>query len=190
MKIKPVVILLSFFLLTMNFGLAAKVNLKFQETSTGLVLSADLPIRFFVDYTARTLIIPEAALENAELLPLGVKAQVRSDGLILAFAKVFQVNLSATGKLLTVTGGINDAPDIAAVTPTTINTEGTQLVIYRLVYANPSTVSSLVTQLYNVKVQIDERQRADARAHDGAVMATLTRLFGLSVSSIASCPPE
>ena len=42
----------------------------------------------------------------------------------------------------------------------TINTSTTQLVIYRLLYANPSTVASLVTQLYNVKVQVDERQRA------------------------------
>jgi general secretion pathway protein D len=155
-----IALLFSFLLLTMNFGLAAKVNLKFQETSTGLLLRSDVAIRFFVDYTARTLIIPDAALENAELLPLGVKAQVRADGLILAFAKVFQVSLSADGKVLTVTGGINDAPDIGAVTPTIINTDAMQLVIYRLVYANPSTVSSLVTQLYNVKVQIDERQRA------------------------------
>ena len=148
-------------LLLSPFGLAAKVNLTYQTTSTGLVLRADVPIRFFVDYAARTVIIPDASLENPETLPNGVQAQIRADGLILVFANAFQVLLSGDGKLLTITGGINNVALVNTNAPSTLNTEtGTQIVFYRLLHASPSSVAALITQLYNVKVQIDERQRA------------------------------
>jgi general secretion pathway protein D len=155
------IVLFTFLLVFTNWSFAAKVNLMYQTTSTGLVLKADVPIRFFVDYSARTIVIPDASLENPETLPNGVQAQLRADGLILVFANAFQVLLSGDGKLLTVTGGINNVALVNTNAPTTLNTEsGTQIVFYRLLYANPSAVAALITQLYTVKVQIDERQRA------------------------------
>lgn len=154
------VVLFSLLLLATGLSQSAKITLRFEATATGLLLRADLPIRFFVDYTARTLVVPDASLEQPEKLPAGVQAQVRADGLILAFAKVFQVALGADGKLLTITGGLNLVPDLVLNAPAVINNDASQIVFYRLLHSTPSTVASLITQLYNVKVQVDERQRA------------------------------
>ena len=155
--------LLGLAVLAATIALAAPttLTLKITATTTGVDIRAEGIIRYSVDYAARTMVIPFATLEEMSRPPKGLEVQLRADGLLLAFARPFTVTISPDGHVLTVTGGLPSVPEVtsSASTQLTVNAE-TSLVMYRLSYGDPSTLAGLITRLYTVKVEVDERQRA------------------------------
>jgi type II secretory pathway component GspD/PulD (secretin) len=151
---RPMLWLIALFALAFSVTvLAAPYKVLVTTTQNGFTLSADSPIRFNLDYTARTLILPDASLAESSGVPASVSFETRQDGLVLHFTYDFTVSLSPNGRTVTVIRVEN------AVSQE--QTDARIPVFYRLSNANPSQVAAMLTRLYpNLRVEVDERQRA------------------------------
>jgi general secretion pathway protein D len=134
--------------------LAAPYPVKLIPTVKGLQISAEQLIRFYVDYSQKKVILPEAAIEEGAMAGTDVKLESRQDGFILTMPYDFSVTLAPNGRLLTI---LKDGGLSIAETPKDPRVP----VFYFLVSAQPAQVSAILTRLYpGLKVEVDERQRA------------------------------
>lgn len=133
---------------------ADHITLAPTASPTGLVLRGDAILRYQVDYTARTLFIPGSKLlENTQnVFPPEVRLDPRDDGLLLAFPYPFTVSLSSDGRSLTIAR--------VGLSQDTVGTDERVPLILPLANANPSFVAGVLTRVYGVRVEVDERQRS------------------------------
>jgi general secretion pathway protein D len=134
-------------------SLAAPYPVKIELVANGFRIRAETSIRFYVDYSTRTIILPEAQLEGDSPYLEGAVLQKRDDGLLFQVPVAFTITLSPDGKVLTL---LRETP----ITSTTPTDERIPTMFY-LSNANPTQVAGLLTRLYpGLKVEVDERQRA------------------------------
>jgi general secretion pathway protein D len=139
-------------------ALAQPYPVTLTATQQGLVIRAENTIRFYVDYSTRTILLPEATLSEtarpAEGSLPGVTLEMRPEGLMLKTAFDFTLALSPNGKALTL-----NRPE-TTVEPANPNDARVPVFFY-LSNAQPSSVAGLLTRLYpSLRVEVDERQRA------------------------------
>jgi general secretion pathway protein D len=138
-----------------NLGLATIYPVKLETLEKGFRIRSTNSIRFYVDYSARSLILPEAKLEDQQIRPEDVSFDSRDDGLVFKVGYAFTLTLSPDGKLLTLLRANANGDSTAGVTD-----DGRIPTLFYLSNAAPVQVAGLLTRLYpGLKVEVDERQR-------------------------------
>ncbi len=140
---------------TASVSFASSVTLTPVATPTGLLLRADGIVRWNVDYEARTLIVFEAAMapNKENVMPEGAKLEARDGGtLAIGFPWAFGVAQSSDGRALTVTR--------ADLAQGPVNSDERFPLVLPLANASPAYVAGVLTRVYNVRVEVDDRQRA------------------------------
>ena len=135
-------------------GLAAPYPVTLEALPNGLRINAEGAIRFYADYDARTLVLPEATVAEGASAGADARFEARSDGIVLTLRYPFSVTLSPNGRRVTILredgGGAGDSAATDERVP----------VFYALSNASPGQVASILTRLYpGLKVEVDERQR-------------------------------
>lgn len=142
--------------LLVSVSLAAPVALTPSGTSFSFTVRGDGPIRYYLDPSTRTLILPEAVVAQGAAFPEGVKVEAREGGLVLTLDGPFTVTLTPDGRALAV-ARVTAPP----AEPTRLGATDAAPTLYPLSNASPSQVAGLLTRLYNnLRVEVDERQRA------------------------------
>jgi general secretion pathway protein D len=164
-----------------TFALATPTQIELQISRDSLILNADSTIRYYVDYAAKTVIVPDAQLREGQhkelALSFGAQLEQRSDGVILIMPSAFTTSISVDGKHLT----ISKAIPVAARTTAESTTDGRVPTLIPIENANPAQVAAMLQQLYpNLRVIVDERQRAIlviASAEDRSVIDATIKLL-------------
>ena len=162
MKLSRVSILL--FLLLFGVALADKLNLSASLTPTGMVIRSDSGlIRYNVDYLNHAITLLNANLSsvNAEgtttkledNLPIGASAVVQGENVRINFPYPFAVTQSPDARLITITRGDLQLGNLGPSDPRAP-------LIIPLAYADPAFIAGFLTRSYNIKVDVDPRQRA------------------------------
>jgi general secretion pathway protein D len=131
------------------------VQIQINESKTAFTIRAEKPLRYYVDYSTRTLMMPEAQVAKDSGVPEWTKLEVRENLVTFTMQEDFTLALSPDAKLLTVTKGA-----ISEVSSLSSSDVRAPILVY-LSYADPAQVAALLQRLYpGVRVELDTRQRA------------------------------
>jgi general secretion pathway protein D len=128
---------------------AAPLPLSIASSGDTITLKSNNLIRFTLDSNNRSLNIPEGSLESGDL-PKGVVVMVEQGFLTLRFDAPFNASISPDGKTLYVQRFNTNPSPVDERLPLLVPLEN----------ANPAQVAGMLSRLYNIRVEIDDRQRA------------------------------
>jgi general secretion pathway protein D len=171
----PFVLLLA---LLANIALAAPTPLTAASSGDTLTLAASSVLRYTVDYDSSLLTVLNATAANPEGYPSWARAEQRGEDLRVFVQGAFTVSSSPNGRTLTVTRvppAPLETPSTPGTTPTNPSSgdgsssssggEGSSTatvfpLIIPLANADPTFVAGILTRSYNIRVEVDPRQRA------------------------------
>ncbi len=131
------------------------IQIQISESGSAFTIRADLPLRYYVDYSTRTLMLPEAQVSPGYDVPNWAKLEKRENVTNFVMQEDFNLSLSPDAKLLTVRKGNTNT--ISSLNPSDVRAP---IAVY-LSYADPAQVAGLLQKLYpGVRVEVDTRQRA------------------------------
>jgi general secretion pathway protein D len=134
----------------------AQIPLDLTILDNSFIFSASSPLRYFANYQENLITIPDGVLQNAVVLPAGVRLSQSESELLLTLNQGFRVSLSPDQKTLIVVRG-----EVLGSAPTLISEDERSPILYRLSNAEPAQLAGLLTRLYdNLKVEVDTRLRA------------------------------
>jgi general secretion pathway protein D len=137
------------------FAATYAVVIRSDSAGSSFTVRAEAPLRYYVDYSTRTLLMPEAQATEGTTLPDWVRLETSENRLSFVFSKDFTLALSPDAKLLTVTRG-----SVSAVSSLNASDTRAPVLVY-LSYADPTQVAALLQRLYpGLRVEVDPRQRA------------------------------
>lgn len=139
-----------------SLGLAQNILSTFYEEETVTFVGTS-NIRYFADYAAQTLSLPEAELETLEVLfPPRFKVTQYKDRIGIRVGGPFRVTLSPDERTLTVVRG-----EPLGSRPRLVGGDERAPVMYFLSNAEPGDVATLLKSMYaELQVEVDARQRA------------------------------
>lgn len=152
-----IVTLFSFLLILLTQISVAETPVTAIQDGNTYTFQAEKSLRYFADNDRGILFLPEVSL----LTPLDTKnglANINDTelGLSLELSQAFRVSLSGDQKTLTLVLG-----EVLGFRPERISEDERSPVVFYLSNAEPGTVASLLSSLYEgLKVEIDDRQRA------------------------------
>ena len=162
----------------------AMVKLTPEGNREVVVIRGDRAFRYFVDRRAHTVMIPDAKLSEGASFPDGIEAHLLNDYIVLGFAGDFRHSLSADEKTLFISvlpatpaaqvGNLTAVPALPNVPVVTDPSAASGVpnpdkdprpapepLVFYLANAQPAQVASTLTKLYpNLRIEVDERQRA------------------------------
>ena len=136
----------------------AQVNLSASHSGDTLTFIGDHNIRYLTDYDAQTLVLPGATLTDKEtLFPAGYEVTLdeNEDRVVVDVGEPFRVALSSNERVLTLVRG-----ETLGSEPRQVANDARAPVMYRLANATPEQVAGHLENLYDLPVEVDERQRA------------------------------
>ncbi|NJK44507.1 MAG: hypothetical protein HC933_09635, partial [Pleurocapsa sp. SU_196_0] len=184
MKSPFVPLLTLLFALTTTLALAAPALVTARSSETALILEGSAVLRYTVDYDSSLLTVLSASAANPEGYPSWARAEQRGEDLRVFVQGAFTVSSSPNGRTLTVTrippASLETNP-MSGSTPTNPSSppgssgssgangssggEGSTTatvfpLIIPLANADPTFVAGILTRSYNIRVEVDPRQRA------------------------------
>ncbi len=148
----------SLYLLTLLFAATtfAQVNLSATYSGDVVTFVGDHNIRYLADYATNTLVLPGSVLSDKETkFPAGYAVTLEDDQVRVEVGQPFRVTLSSNERVLTLVRG-----ETLGAVPERIAGDDRAPVMYRLANAEPSQVASHLRSLYDLPVEVDQRQRA------------------------------
>jgi general secretion pathway protein D len=137
------------------FAAPYPVTIRSDSAGSSFTVRAEVPLRYYVDYSTRTLLMPEAQTSEGTTLPMWAKLEPGENRLSFTFTQDFTIALSPDMKLLTVTRG-----NVSAVSSLNASDARAPILVY-LSYADPTQVATLLQRLYpGLRAEVDARQRA------------------------------
>lgn len=114
-------------------------------------------IRYFADYEAGTLVLPDATLPDLKTtFPKDFKVKLHEDFISISVGGNFRVSLSPNEKMLTVMRG-----EVLGAPPTQVAEDERAPVMYYLSNADPGETATLLKGIFGeLPIQVDVRQRA------------------------------
>jgi general secretion pathway protein D len=131
------------------------VVIRSDATGSSFTVRAEVPLRYYVDYSTRTLLLPEAQVAEGSSVPTWARLESGENRVSLVFSQDFTLALSPDARLLTVTRG-----NASAISSLNASDARAPILVY-LSYADPTQVAALLQRLYpGLRVEVDPRQRA------------------------------
>ncbi len=159
---KPTLALLLALIATIaTVAVAATTPLTASVNGDTLILTGGAVLRFAVDYDAGELVVRAASAANPEGFPSWARPEASGEDLRVIVRGGFTVSSSASGRVLSVTRALAPPPETSTTPGATPTGEMANVfpLIVPLANADPTFVAGILTRSYNIRVEVDLRQR-------------------------------